>query len=127
MRASRIHQIAVPVDDLDAAVDFYRDVLGATFMTKFDPPGLAFFDLAGVRLLLDGAADRSALYLWVDDIEAAARDLEAAGVTLDHQPQLVHRDEDGTFGPAGAEEWMAFCTDPSGNVVALATRKGPAA
>jgi hypothetical protein len=36
---------------------------------------------------------------------------------------LIFRDDQGMFGDAGEEEWMAFFSDPSGNTLALATRK----
>ena len=47
----RIGQIAVPVADLDRAVAFYAEVLGLRFLFRA-PPGLAFFDCGGVRLML---------------------------------------------------------------------------
>ena len=42
-----LHQIAQNAKDLDRAVAFYRDVLALPFLGRFDPPGLAFFDLGG--------------------------------------------------------------------------------
>jgi methylmalonyl-CoA/ethylmalonyl-CoA epimerase len=48
---SRITQIAVVVHDLPRAVAFYRDVLGMRLLFEA-PPNLAFFDCAGVRLML---------------------------------------------------------------------------
>lgn len=122
----RLHQIALPVADLDAAERFYRDVLGARFVARFDPPGLLFFDFEGVRLLLergDGGGKASVLYLWAEDIEAACAELKAKGVRFTAEPHAIHRDETGTFGPAGETEWMAFFEDPSGNTLALATRR----
>lgn len=50
---SAVAQVAQPVTDLERSIDFYRDTLGGTFIAKFDPPGLAFFDCGGVRLMLD--------------------------------------------------------------------------
>ena len=35
------------------------------------------------------------------------------------EPHLIHV-HDGTLGPAGAEEWMAFCRDSEGNLLGLA-------
>jgi methylmalonyl-CoA/ethylmalonyl-CoA epimerase len=43
-------------------------------------------------------------------------------VEFDSAPHLIYRDGDGTFGPVGGEEWMAFFKDPDGNVLALASR-----
>lgn len=122
----RLHQVALPVADLDAAERFYRDVLGARFVGRFDPPGLLFFDFEGVRLLLergDGAGRASVLYIWVEDIDAACAELKAKGVRFTADPHAIHRDETGAFGPAGETEWMAFFEDPSGNTLALATRR----
>ena len=121
----RLHQVAQRAVDLDRAVAFYRDVLGLPFVARFEPPGLAFFDLGGTRLLLEANASPALLYLAVDDLEARCRDLDAAGVELVAQPQLVHRDDDGTFGPAGAEEWMAFLRDSEDNLIGLVERRAP--
>ena len=46
-----IGQLAIPVADLDRAVTFYRDVLGLRLLFRA-PPGLAFLDCGGVRLML---------------------------------------------------------------------------
>ena len=45
---------------------------------RFDPPGLLFFDLDGVRLLLDVGAPTALLYLRVDDVAATVERLRAA-------------------------------------------------
>ena len=122
----KLHQIAVSVADLDATEAFYRDVVGADFVARFDPPGLLFFDFDGLRVLFekgDGAGHASVLYLWVDDIDAAVAELEAKGVAFTSPPHAIHVDADGTFGPPGQTEWMAFFEDPSGNTLALATRR----
>ena len=47
---SQLGQIAINVEDLERAVAFYRDTLQVPFLFEF--PGLAFFDCAGVRLML---------------------------------------------------------------------------
>lgn len=127
MQLSRLRQIALKAPDLDASVAFYRDVLGAAFIARFDPPGLAFFDFEGVRLLLERHASAGTLYFHVEDIDAGVADLAGRGVAIESGPSMIHRDEDGTFGPAGEEEWMAFFKDPGGNTLALATRKPPSA
>lgn len=111
----RIGQIRVQVTDVDRAVAFYRDALRMPFLFAF--PGMAFFDLDGVRLMLvepEGRAfgGESAIYYRVDDIGAAVEALEARGVAFDDRPHVVHRD------PA-YDLWMAFFRDPDGNVLAL--------
>jgi methylmalonyl-CoA/ethylmalonyl-CoA epimerase len=118
-----LQQIVQHADDLERAVSFYRDVLGIHFIAKFDPPGLAFFDLAGTRLLLEGAAASTILYFRVPDIDAAYRALLDRGVGFEGEPHVIHRDTAGDFGPAGEEEWMAFFRDSEGNLLALASRR----
>ena len=61
----RIAQIAQRAVDLDRAVTFYEDLLGSGVAARFDPPGLAFFTVDGVRLLLDRAAPSALVYLAV--------------------------------------------------------------
>ena len=111
---SRIGQIAVTVRDLPEAVTFYRDVLGLNLMFQA-PPQLAFFDCAGVRLMLSGeqpAAASSIVYYAVDDIAAVAGVLEGRGVRFEVTPHVVAR-------LPHAEVWMAAFRDPSGNVLEL--------
>ena len=122
----QIYQIAMHVEDLDATEAFYRNVVGAKFIARFDPPGLLFFDFDGVRVLFESGGEakgNSILYLWTDDIDARVAQLEAKGVRFVHPAQAVHKDDAGTFGPAGETEWMAFFEDPEGNTVALVTRR----
>ena len=123
-------QVAQPSRDLERSVAFYRDALGASHVATFDPPGLAFFDIGGVRLMLDaipGAIEHegSPLYFAVDDIDAAVGALREAGVEVEQEPAPIHFDEAGDFGPAGVEEWMAFFRDPDGNVLAFSERREP--
>jgi catechol 2,3-dioxygenase-like lactoylglutathione lyase family enzyme len=129
VNVATLRQIAVPSANLPRAVQFYRDQLGAEFIAQFDPPGLAFFRLGNTRLLLEHAADAKpsgvVLYFEVTDIDQAYADLQAKGVQCIAAPHLIFRDEAGTFGPAGGEEWMAFFKDPDGNNLALASRVVP--
>jgi methylmalonyl-CoA/ethylmalonyl-CoA epimerase len=114
---SEIGQVAVPVSDLDRAVSFYRDVLGMPFLFQA-PPGLAFFDCNGVRLLLDVPAKQqtenysSIIYYKVADIHAAYAALSGRGMVFEQKPHLVARMPDH-------ELWMAFFRDPDANLLAL--------
>ena len=120
----RLHQVSMAAgEDLAATTRFYQDVVGARHLATFDPPGLAFFDVGGVRLMFEGNSASSVLYLWVDDIDAAVAEYERRGANFAGPPHPIHKDEDGTFGPAGETEWMAFFEDPAGNTLALATRR----
>ena len=116
-------QVAQHADDLDRAVDFYRDTLGLKLIARFDPPGLAFFDLGDTRLLLETGAPSSLLYLAVDDIEQSVSSLRSAGVAIESEPHVIFHDEEGLFGTAGTEEWMAFFRDSEDNLVGLVERR----
>lgn len=112
----RIGQIAVPVTDVERATAFYRDTLAMRFLFAA-PPGLAFFDLGGVRLMLDGparaqAGNSSVLYYQVADLQAAFATLSERGVCFEREPHLVAKLPDH-------ELWMAFFRDPDGNLLAL--------
>lgn len=111
-----IGQIAVPVTDVDHAIEFYRDVLGMRFLFRA-PPGLGFFDCDGVRLMLDAPAAEQAgrgsvIYYKVDDIQAAHDTLAERGVTFVQGPHMIAKMPDH-------ELWMAFFRDPDRNLLAL--------
>ena len=112
-----IQQIAVNVREVERAKSFYRDKLGMRHL--FDGgPKLSFFDCGGVRLMLsppetpefDHAA--SVLYLRVEDIRAAHREMKARGVSFRDEPHMVAKLPD-------REVWMAFFDDGEGNVLAI--------
>lgn len=116
----RIGQIAVPVRDLARATAFYRDVLGMRFLFQA-PPGLAFFDCGGVRLMLaapEGSADADAphgasvLYYSVPDIAAAYDTLATRSVQFAQAPHLIAKLPD-------RDVWMAFFRDSEENLVGL--------
>ncbi|HXM36613.1 MAG TPA: VOC family protein, partial [Pyrinomonadaceae bacterium] len=73
---SAIGQIAVNVHDTARAVEFYRDKLGMKVLFCA-PPDLAFFDCAGIRLMLTTPEKpefdhpNSIIYFNVDDIQSA--------------------------------------------------------
>ena len=119
----RLVQVAVGVQDLDRAVAFYRDVVGLAHRATYDPPGLAFFDLDGVRLLLDRGAPASLVYLAVDDLPVAVDRLRAAGVVVESEPHVIFTHDDDTLGPAGTAEWMAFVRDSEQNLVGLVEQR----
>lgn len=120
----KLHQVALTATNLDSSVEFYRDVLGLKFITRIDPPGLAYFSLGnGLRLLLSSMASQASLHFAVQDIAGAVNDLKKRGVSFMQPPALIHRDDAGNFGKKGVEEWMAFFRDPSGNMLALVERR----
>jgi methylmalonyl-CoA/ethylmalonyl-CoA epimerase len=113
----QIGQIAVPVSDIERAIAFYRDTLGMRFLFQA-PPGLGFFDCAGVRLMLDAPAKAQAknyssvIYYKVPDLQTAFDALSARGVIFEAKPRLIAKLPDH-------ELWMAFFRDPDGNLLAL--------
>jgi methylmalonyl-CoA/ethylmalonyl-CoA epimerase len=123
--AVQLLQVAQHADDLDRAAAFYTDVLGVAPVARFDPPGLLFFDLGGVRLLLDRGAPPALLYLRVDDVRAFLDSLRERGVPVESEAHLIHTDADGVFGAPGTEEWMGFFRDSEGNLVGCASRHAP--
>ena len=121
----RLVQVAQGVEDLERASAFYAELLGKEPAASFDPPGLVFFDLDGVRLLLDRGAPSSLVYLEVEDIEARVAALRAAGVTIESEPHVIFSHPNDTLGPAGTDEWMAFFKDSEGNTVGLVEHRRP--
>jgi catechol 2,3-dioxygenase-like lactoylglutathione lyase family enzyme len=119
----RIVQIAQHADDLARATAFYTDLLGAAPVATYDPPGLVFFDLDGVRLLLDRGAPSGLHYLAVDDLDATVERLRSAGVAVEGEPHLIFGHDDDTLGPAGTDEWIAFVRDSEGNLVGLVEQR----
>ena len=116
-----IGQIAMNATDIPRAVAFYRDTLGMRLLFEV-PPKMAFFDCAGVRLMLslpetaefDHAG--SVLYFRVDDIEQAHAQFSDRGVTFLDKPHLIARMPDH-------ELWMTFFKDSEGNTLALMSEK----
>lgn len=116
-----IGQIAVPVLDLPRAVAFYQDVLGLKLLFQA-PPGLAFFDCGGVRLLVERPSfpafqhPSSVLYFRVEDIEQRAATLRSRGVEFIDQAHVTAR-----MGALAV--WMTFFRDGEGNTHALLEEK----
>ena len=111
-------QVAQRATDLDRAAAFYSDLLGVPPTARFDPPGLLFFDLEGVRLLLDRHAPTALIYLHVDNVHETIERLDGFAEVISH-PHVIFRHEDDRLGPAGHEEWQAFIRDSEGNTVGL--------
>ena len=119
---TQIGQIAVVAKDLDRAVSFYRDTLGAPFL--FRVPNLAFFQFGEVRLMLSPAEKPefdhpgSVIYYRVEDIDAAYRALKAKDVEFIDEPHLIAKMPDYDL-------WMVFLKDTEGNTLSLMCEKRP--
>ena len=113
----RIGQIAVVVKDVGRATRFYKETLGMRLLFEA-PPGLAFFDCGGVRLMLsppedaDTAGASSIIYYDVPDIRSAHETLSARGAEFIGAPHVV-----AALGER--DLWMAFLRDSEGNMLAL--------
>jgi methylmalonyl-CoA/ethylmalonyl-CoA epimerase len=111
-----VRQIALTVRDLSRATAFYRDTLGLPLL--FEVPGLAFFNLHGIRLMLspgEGEPKEShgtVLYYLTADLPVAFSVLKGRGVKIVREPHLVAKMPDH-------ELWMAFFEDSEGNLLAL--------
>jgi predicted enzyme related to lactoylglutathione lyase len=116
-KLAAIRQIAITVGDVEAALVFYRDVLGLRFLFRAGPD-LAFLDAGGVRLMLttpQGAGvvgHNSVLYFATQDVEATHAALVARGARSEREPQLTARMPDHAL-------WTGFLLDPEGNLVGL--------
>lgn len=123
LQVDGLGQIALSVRDVRRATAFYRDRLGLRLLFEA-PPGLAFFECSGVRLMLSELEERSddrassVLYFRVANVEAAHATLKADGVSLEGEPHVVHRAEDYDL-------WMAFFYDGEGNMHALMEERRP--
>jgi DNA-binding CsgD family transcriptional regulator/catechol 2,3-dioxygenase-like lactoylglutathione lyase family enzyme len=121
IRLGPIGQVSRIVSDINAAVAWYRDVLGLPHLFTFGT--MAFFDCGGIRLYLtqgEGAPPgESILYFKVADIHAARDALAARGARFDNAPHMIHRHADGT------EEWLAAFRDPDGRPLQLISQARP--
>lgn len=114
---SRLGQVQVRAHDVERAANFYQDVLGLKLLFKA-PPGLAFFDCGGVRLMIDRPEKpefdhaSSILYFAVPDIQAAHAQLKQSGVSFEEEPHLIARMPDHDL-------WMTFFRDSEDNLMAL--------
>lgn len=117
-----IHHVAICVDDLDRAVDFYTNVIGLTLADRPDSlpnPGV-WLDLGAQQVHLLSGPDRGPgtfqhFSVEVDSLDAAAEELGRHGVALEG-----HQVVDG-YGR------QAFVRDPAGNLLELFEQRWPVA
>lgn len=118
----RLIQVAQYAGDLRRAAAFYSELLAVRPTAVFDPPGLVFFDLDGVRLLLEAGAPRALMYLDVPDVRKSVAELTGRGVDVVAAPHVIYSHTDGLLGPAGTDEWLAFIRDSEGNTLGLVSQ-----
>ncbi|GLP96458.1 VOC family protein [Paraferrimonas sedimenticola] len=116
-----IGQIAIAVSDIEVSKAFYRECLGLNLLFEA-PPNLAFFDCAGVRLMLTTqqgpAADHhtSVIYYKVDNIEAVFAQFETNSVAIERPPQKAADMPDHQL-------WIGFIRDPDANLIGIMEEK----
>lgn len=114
---TRLGQIQIRTYDVERAANFYENILGLKLLFKA-PPGLAFFDCGGVRLMLDRPEKQefdhasSILYFAVPDIQAAHATMKAQSVKFEDEPHMIARMPDHDL-------WMTFFRDTEDNLLAL--------
>jgi methylmalonyl-CoA/ethylmalonyl-CoA epimerase len=118
---SRLGQVQIRAHDVERAASFYQNVLRLKLLFKA-PPGLAFFDCGGVRLMIDRPEKpefdhaSSILYFAVPDIEAAHAQMKQQGVRFEDEPHPIARMPDHDL-------WMTFFLDSEENLMALMCEK----
>jgi methylmalonyl-CoA/ethylmalonyl-CoA epimerase len=120
--ALRFVQVAQHAKDLQRAAAFYSALLNTQPRALFDPPGLLFFDVGGIRLLLERGAPSALIYLEVGDLHGTVAELRSRAVRIIAEPHLIFTHDDDTLGPQDSEEWMAFIEDSEANTLGLVSR-----
>jgi methylmalonyl-CoA/ethylmalonyl-CoA epimerase len=110
-----IGQIAITVDDLARAKDFYQNTLGMKFL--FDAGPLAFFKCGDIRIMLSTPEKSeprggTILYYKVDDIQSTRSALKQRGAAFIQEPHLIAKMPDHDL-------WMAFLKDTEGNIIGI--------
>lgn len=117
MPLSTIGQIALAVSDTDRSEAFYEQTLGLRKLYRYG--ALAFFDCAGVRLMLSPPESgqpvivaQGAIYFRVADLLLTVKALREKGVAIIGEPHLTAPMPDHDL-------WMAFIRDPDGHLIGL--------
>lgn len=111
-------QVAITVNDVPAAVKFYRDAIGLPQLPIPAPPTMAFLMMGDIRLMLSqpepgfspGAG--TIIYMKVERIKDAVAAMKGRGVTFLRDEHMIAKLPD-------REVWLAEFKDPSGNPLCL--------
>ena len=105
------------MQDVSSACEFYRDVVGLTFL--FSPsPQLAFLQAGAVRIMLTTpqghgtVGANSVIYLSVENVQARFNDMVERGAIAERSPELAAQMPDH-------ELWIGFVRDPEANLIGL--------
>ncbi|MEF2073161.1 VOC family protein [Consotaella aegiceratis] len=123
--------VGMTISNVDATIAFYVDLLGFELVSRRtgrQGHELLFLQIGDVMLEMvcpatetapaddvpDGRAGLRHLTFWVDDVEAMAARLEAAGVEMVVQPRLAENTD--------IVRKVAFCRDPDSIMIELVER-----
>ena len=100
--------------DLDETLTFWRDVLGLETYARFDPPGIAFIMIGGVRLFFAAGTPPAMIYLDEPELLAFADAAASADVPLMSPPAVMHVDRPASSArPAKRSGWRSSRTPPA--------------
>lgn len=100
LKLANLSYVIIYVSDTDKALTFYRDTLGMT--VKVSHPGWVELETGATTLALHGSqtppspqSERQACMVFhVDDVRAAAAELQNRGITLKEEPRQVCEEGD---------------------------------
>jgi catechol 2,3-dioxygenase-like lactoylglutathione lyase family enzyme len=109
------------VKDLDAARDFYEDVLGFTVKEEITEARLVVYGSGQGSLQIyasefAGTNKATAVTWMVPDAEAVVDELRAKGVSFEHYPDMPGMKLEGDIHYWGDEKAVWF-KDPDGNIL----------
>ena len=111
-----VGQIAITVQDIERARNFYQNQLGLTYL--FSVGNLVFFKSGDLRILLTtpetqkNEISNSVIYFNVTDINISYSNLLERQVVFIDKPHLIAK-------MGNVETWMTFSNDSEGNMLAL--------
>jgi predicted enzyme related to lactoylglutathione lyase len=111
-----VGQIAITVQDIERARNFYQNQLGLTYL--FSAGNLVFFKSGDLRILLTtpetqkNEISNSVIYFNVTDINMSYSNLLERQVVFIDKPHLIAK-------MGNVETWMTFFNDSEGNMLAL--------
>ncbi|MEX2055193.1 MAG: VOC family protein [Candidatus Andersenbacteria bacterium] len=122
MLSKSVVMATIPAEDLNRAVDFYKEVLGLQQIEARD--GSATFEAGGGSTIFiyeraRTIAKHTAITFLVKDVEDTVKQLAAKGVTFEQYDMPgIKTNALGVADMDGIK--LAWLTDPEGNILALA-------
>jgi catechol 2,3-dioxygenase-like lactoylglutathione lyase family enzyme len=115
--------VILAVKDLEAAKQFYGEVLGLKEKPDAEPGGVTYKSgnthIYVYESQYAGTNKATAAGWSVKDIEATVKELAAKGVTFEHYPEMSATPLEGDIHDMGDGFKMAWFKDPSGNILVI--------